>query len=150
MKMVMFVFGIFVSAWLSAATETTWTGAGADKLTSTAANWSDEADLTDGSVTANFASSGSEALVAGSLSLYGIGFNAGGAFTLGAADGNSKLALGAGGIATAGTGPYVLSVPVEIAADQTWNIGKALNITSLVSIPWSTAATAAVSVLKKQ
>lgn len=133
-----------LAAVASGATETTWTGSGGDKLTSTAANWSQEVDLSDGSAVARFASGGSEALASGSLSLYGIVFGSTGPFTLGAVDARAAITLGAGGIATSGTGPYTLSVPLEIAADQTWAVG----VQTLISAPVAAASSSAYTVTK--
>lgn len=115
-----------VSSFLSAA-EVAWTGAGADALMTTEANWASPVDLADGTLTARF-SEGTEALAAGSHALYGIVFGSAAAFTLGAAESGS-IALGAGGLAATTKGPYTVSAPVEITADQTWDLTKSSSLT---------------------
>ena len=91
MKTAMMTAAAMFAAAVCGAAETTWTGNGSDKLTSNAANWSNAADLSDGSTMATFASGGSEALADGGLSLYGIKFSSTGPFTLGAAADSSAI-----------------------------------------------------------
>ena len=114
-------------SWCFAGTEVNWTGGGSDTLMTTSENWASAVDVTDGSVKAAFATGGTAATAVGSTYLSGLGFNTAAAFTVDAADGAS-LGIGADGITTAGTGPYTISAPVEVRANQTWTIGQKLTI----------------------
>ena len=112
----------------------TWSGAGADNLTSTDLNWASEAapDVTAGDLLATFATGGTEAMLpAGTAAAFdGLVLDA-------ATLGGSSFAFTAGSGATAAVGASGISVPAASAATtwtmdwpitvaggaQTWNIG---------------------------
>jgi autotransporter-associated beta strand protein len=77
----------------------TWTGAGANTLFSSAANW-DTAPSFDGSETFLFSAAGTNATLDGTFLLGAILYNRSTPFTLAPADGSAGIRLGLGGITT--------------------------------------------------
>ena len=118
--------GAIALSWCFAGTDVRWTGgAGENTRMTEPANWASEVSLTDGSIKAVFADGGTKATSFGSVYLSGIGFDTAVAFLV---DGTDAVGLGADGITAAGTGPYTISSPLIVKANQTWAINKNLDL----------------------
>lgn len=111
-------------------TTATWTGAGADDLLSTAANWADGVlpDLTTGSLVATFPP-GATPVVPADDTIYRFrGIVAENALTLTKTAGAFPLLLGSSGLTTAGA--LTLTADVVMTEAQTWSLGAASEITA--------------------
>ena len=122
---------VFVPYGKIAGSEVRWTAGGADTLMTTEENWSDPVDLSNGSVYAMF-SQGAGATVVGNPFLNGVDLDTAGTFEIGANDADSVLHLASGGIKTVGDGVYLISAPICVDGDQTWQVGKELTVAGAV------------------
>ena len=120
------------------ATAATWTGGGgANESAHEAANWGGTLpDLTEGSLTATFASGGSRAVLAGGEKFTGFVFSGAEAFEV-ASSGTTPAALYTGGIACSSAGDFAISSPLSLAAVQTWTVGAgaSLDVSGALSSP---------------
>lgn len=118
----------YVAVGISAGaqTSTTWTGAGADTLSSTAANWSGTAPvLTDGNAFVTV-TGGTGFTAVGGVWLNGFDITGVSTFALGASPGK-ELWIGSGGV-HGGTGTYSINAPVSMAARQTWRFKEGATV----------------------
>ena len=110
----------------AASATATWTGAGADTLSSTAENWSGPVpSLTDGSAFVT-ATGGTGFTAANGAWLDGFDLSSVASFTVGASSGK-ELWIGSGGIC-GGTGTYSVDAPVVAMSKQTWTFGEGATV----------------------
>ena len=110
-------------------TAATWTGGGgANESAHVAANWGGTLpDLTEGSLTATFASGGTRAVLAGGEKFTGFVFSGAEAFEV-ASSGATPAALYTGGIACSSAGDFAISSSLSLAAVQTWTVGAGASL----------------------
>jgi hypothetical protein len=135
---------IMVSDYSASVESRTWTGAGADDLFSTAANWDGAVLPTfgDGSLLATFATGGARAEIDSATSFNGIVFDVPegtSAFALMRAAGTELVKLGSRGITTmeaADGSPRtaVVDMPMMVTDNQTWSLGTATELVATQSI----------------
>lgn len=135
---------IMVSDYSASVESRTWTGAGADDLFSTAANWDGAVLPTfgDGSLLATFATGGARAEIDSATSFNGIVFDVPegtSAFALMRAAGTELVKLGSRGITTmeATNGSprtAVVDMPMMVTDNQTWSLGTATELVATQSI----------------
>lgn len=110
----------------AASATATWTGAGADTLSSTAENWSGPVpSFTDGSAFVT-ATGGTGFTAANGAWLDGFDLSSVASFTVGASSGK-ELWIGSGGIC-GGTGTYSVDAPVVAMSKQTWTFGEGATV----------------------
>ena len=111
------------------ATASTWTGGGgANESAHIAANWGGTLpDLTEGSLTATFASGGSRAVLAGGEKFTGFVFSGAETFEV-ASSGATPALLYTGGVTCSSAGDFAISSPLSIAAVQAWTVGAGASL----------------------
>ena len=120
------------------ATAATWTGGGgANESAHLAANWGGTLpDLTEGSLTATFASGGTRADLSGGEKFTGFLFSGVEAFEV-ASSGATPASLYTGGVTCSSAGSFAISSPLSLAAVQTWTVGTgaSLDVSGALSSP---------------
>lgn len=123
----------------------TWTGAGADALVTTAANWAGgAAPAFDGTERLVFPTDAARttATFAATVEVYAIDVRGEAPFTLDAANASAKIVMGAGGFNLTNTHvsaivQHRLNVPVELGPlPQTWTLAST-NVRLEVNAPWT-------------
>ena len=119
--------GLFAAGTVASvhAAEVRWTAKGASTVMSDSANWASGIDLAAGTDTGVFGDAGTSAKADSHVLLKGLKFDIANAFELAATEGGS-VTIGEGGITAINQKGYKISVPVNIAADQTWSVGYAV------------------------
>ncbi|MBQ3341678.1 MAG: hypothetical protein IJG84_07260 [Kiritimatiellae bacterium] len=120
------------------ATASTWTGGGgANESAHLAANWGGTLpDLTEGSLTATFASGGTRADLSGGEKFTGFLFSGVESFEV-ASSGATPASLYTGGVTCSSAGSFAISSPLSLAAVQTWTVGTgaSLDVSGALSSP---------------
>ena len=120
------------------ATVATWTGGGgANESAQESQNWGGTLpDLTEGSLTATFASGGTRAVISGGEKFTGFVFSGAEAFEV-ASSGATPASLYTGGVTCSSAGDFAISSPLSLAAVQTWTIGTgaSLDVSGALSSP---------------
>ena len=135
---------LVVSAYSATVSAHTWTGAGADDLSSTAANWDGSVlpPFDDGSLLATFATGGTRAEIDTTTSFNGIVFDLPAdtpAFTLTRSSGTAEVKLGAIGVSTVAAADgsprtAVVDTPLQISGNQVWDLGTATELVATQGI----------------